>query len=434
MNEETMILAKRDFQEFRQWLLLNEDSLTWQGRYKKEFEDFWELFFVDGLTVHELMLKFDYAQKITQIGPLVSWFDWLRNKFLLFLFINKDLNLGELAQQTNMPHSNLGHILRSYLVECFPRFDDELSDLFQVAHVASQNINIRMSDVRSQLNISREIPGSHDDEIMPSMEVTLYEEWGILLARLRKDQRDPSGELKKLQGHFKLQRYLRFGREVFILIAVALVVTLGIKQFNVFYEQYLIEKISIYEPQFQWLDRSLIFKSSEEEVVADFSLEVEDLDDVVDVASSILLLDEEERFDPESEVILTSWDALPRDFNVANLEVSSFEELTSGGYRDTRFGRTKVFRVLMKSVDLFDVRDKLDHLLAHYSVTQADNVKPGQVVPGGLYYNLFVPIENLKEFLAQVMEVDDAILYESRTRAGSNPPGQNKVFIWVKSI
>jgi hypothetical protein len=433
MNEE-LVLNSSDFAHFRQWLRLNEDSLTWQGRYKAEFEEFWSLFFVDGISCAELVKKFDFAQGVTKIGPLVSWLEWLREKFLLFLFVQKNLSIREIAEQTSISPCSVGHTLRSYFVECFPRFDDELSDLFQVSHIASLNIDIKLSDVRNRLSITREILGSHDDEIMPSMEVTLYEEWGILLFRLRKDQFKPSIELAKLKKQFSLQNYLNFTKEIVILLIIALVATAGVKHFNKFYERFLVEKISIYEPQFQWLDRSLIFKGQEDALVAQFNLEVEDLDDVVDVASTMLFLDEEERFDPESEVVLTSWDALPRDFNVAQLEVSSFEELSSGGYRDTRFGRTKVFRVMMKSVDLLRARDNLNQLLAHYSVTQADNVRPGQLVPGGLYYNLFVPLENLKEFLAQVMEVDDAVLYESRTRAGSNPPGQNKVFIWVKSI
>ena len=88
----------------------------------------------------------------------------------------------------------------------------------------------------------------------------------------------------------------------------------------------------------------------------------------------------------------------------------------------------------MRSVDAFSSKERLDVLLKKYEVTRVDNVKPGKKVPGGMYYNLYVPREYLKEFMAQVMEFDDAVLYESRTRTGRNPPGKNKVFIWVKNI
>jgi len=88
---------------------------------------------------------------------------------------------------------------------------------------------------------------------------------------------------------------------------------------------------------------------------------------------------------------------------------------------------------MMTSVDLENSRKNLNNLLKKYNVQQADNVKPGTYVPGGVYYNLFVPREYLKEFLAQVMEVEESTLYESRTRR-SNPPGKNKVFIWIKNL
>merc|ERR1711991_98421 len=98
------------------------------------------------------------------------------------------------------------------------------------------------------------------------------------------------------------------------------------------------------------------------------------------------------------------------------------------------YGNTKVYRVMMKSVDTQKSKGNLEKLLTDYGVKQVDNVKPGQAVPGGFYYNLYVPRVRLKEFLAQVMDIDEAILYESRTRAKRNPPGQNKVFIWMKSL
>jgi hypothetical protein len=89
---------------------------------------------------------------------------------------------------------------------------------------------------------------------------------------------------------------------------------------------------------------------------------------------------------------------------------------------------------MMRSSDTRTARQELSDLLDRYNVTQVDNVKPGLAVPGGYYYNLYVPRTYLKEFMAQVQDVDKAIIYESRTRTRRNPPGKNKVFIWVKSI
>ena len=142
---------------------------------------------------------------------------------------------------------------------------------------------------------------------------------------------------------------------------------------------------------------------------------------------------EDERYDTESDVVLTSWDSLPKDFDVASLQQSEYEEMIKIGNRDTRFGNRKVYRIMMRSVDPNSSQEKLNLLLDKYGATQADNVKPGMYVPGGIYYNVFVPREFLKEFLAQVEEVDEAVLYETRTRR-KNPPGKNRVLIWVKAL
>ena len=122
-----------------------------------------------------------------------------------------------------------------------------------------------------------------------------------------------------------------------------------------------------------------------------------------------------------------------KDFTSADLEQSAYEEERKGGYRDTRFGNKIVYRVMMRSVDPSTSRGQVNELLAKYAVTQLGKVKPGTFVPGGVYYNLFVPTNYLKEFLAQVMDTGEAILYKSRTRS-RNPPGKNKVFIWIKTI
>ncbi len=430
-----LTLAQDDISKFRSWLCLNLDSVTWQGRFKAEFEEFWTLFFESEKNLADLIDRFEYAKILLKIGPLVSWFEWLKNKLIVYVFIHKGLTIGEISEQTKISPGEIGHLLRSFFIEYFPRFDDELSDLFQISNIASSNFTVNIESVCSAIPIQTELLGSYDDEIMPSMEVTLYEEWGIFLERLKKDQREPRLSSAFIKSRMTISYQWNFFRDVFVLLFIAAIAVFFIQKMNSIYEKFLVEKISIYEPQFQWLDRTLIFKSNEEPLMsAEFNLDVDDLSEVVDVAGNFGIVEDEERFDPESEVTLTSWDSLPRDFNTASLEVSSFEELASGGYRDTRFGNTKVYRVMMKSVDTNKVRDQLEVLLNNYRVTQADNVKPGLNVPGGVYYNLFVPLEHLKEFIAQVMEVDDAILYESRTRAGRNPVGMNKVFIWVKSI
>ena len=93
MNE--LILYHQDFGEFRTWLNLNLDGLTWQGRFKKEFESFWDSFFENEITLKKLMERFDYAYSQVRIGSLSSWFLWLKEKFInyIFLFKNQSIEL-----------------------------------------------------------------------------------------------------------------------------------------------------------------------------------------------------------------------------------------------------------------------------------------------------------------------------------------------------
>ena len=68
-------------------------------------------------------------------------------------------------------------------------------------------------------------------------------------------------------------------------------------------------------------------------------------------------------FETESEVILTSWDTLPRDFSTFDMELSGYEESEKGGFRDSRYGHKKVYRVMMKSADTLTTKNSLNKLI-----------------------------------------------------------------------
>lgn len=429
-------LLDKDFlAEFREWLELNLEGLTWQGRYRDEFEHFWEMFFVEGLSLEQMAERFVYASERVKIGPLSSWFQWLKEKFICFVYMKKDLSIGELADDLKMNPTIVAGVLRGFFIEGFPHLDEEFNEYFLIPHRSSENLNLRYSIIKKDYDLPPVVSRSLDDDIMPSMEVTLYEEWGELLEKSKKEIFHSKLNIKKIRRDASLGQQFKIMREFVVFIVIGFLIVSGIQVANKWYKAYLTDKISIYEPQFKWLNRTLTFKpSGDERATKGFTLDPKDIEQIDESEiEEDTAYREEERFDVESEVVLTSWDSLPKDFNVADLEESEFEEKRKGGYRDTRFGNKKVYRVMMKSVNSIDAKSKLNGLLTKYQVKQVDKVKPGKFVPGGVYYNLFVPRQYLKEFLAQVMDIDDSILYESRTR-GRNPPGQNKVFIWIKNI
>lgn len=87
----------------------------------------------------------------------------------------------------------------------------------------------------------------------------------------------------------------------------------------------------------------------------------------------------------------------------------------------------------MAAVDPNDLKTKIMPLMKEFGAAQLDNVKPGQEIPGGIYFNLIVPSRNLKDFMTKVSELNESTIFESRA-FNNDPVGKNRVFIWVKSI
>lgn len=424
--------TKEDFHQFREWIDLRLEDVTWQGRYLKDFEEFWVLFFEDGLTLTQITQRFNYAISKGTVGPLSAWFSWLKAKLICWTFIEKGGSLKDVSVMADQSVGSTANTLRNFFVDHYPHLEAELSSEFQVSSVISPGLNLTYQTLAHNYHFEHLDKGSLDDEIMISLEVTLYEEWREFLRKFRKEIGIKGFDIKRIRRISNLKGKSKLALEVLALLLICVGMVWAVKRINIEYAQTLLGKISVYEPQFQWLDKTMVFKEETgSEDFTNFELKETDLEQV-ESAKVVEVFDEDERFDVESEVVLTSWDSLPRDFSVADLETSSYEELLRRGYRESQYGNTKVYRVMMRSVDTFKTSQRLDGLLEKYQVTQVDNVKPGLAVPGGMYYNLYVPREFLKEFLSQVTDVDETTLYESQTRARSNPPGKNKVFIWVK--
>ena len=436
MKPNITIFNNSDFADFKEWVNLDLDAVTWQRKHEKEFEEFWALFFVDGLSLQQVLERFQYATTYAKIGPLISWFNWLKEKFIVYAFIYKNLSLYDLGYDTNIPISEVANILRLFFLTKFPHLDEYLNNAFQIGNILGENLHLTFEQFSKKIKLTKDFLGSHEDEVMPSMEVTLYADWNKFIQKMKKNFYHPHFNIDRIRKNTSLSKQLTFFRDLFLLLLAGILLIYGIRFVNLWYENYIADKISIYEPQFKWLDKTLRFKPTEEvtDKVAKIDLDEldtssrpsEDLDIERDVQHSL-------EFITESEVMLTSWDSLPKNFDVTELEQSEYEESRKGDYRDTRFGNRTVYRVMLSSDNPNKSKNAVNELIGKYGITQVDNVKPGTLVPGGLYYNLYVPRQYLKEFLAQVVESDSGFLYESRTR-GSNPPGVNKVFIWIKTL
>ncbi len=436
---EKINLTDGDFYQFKQWLCLNYKSLTWQGQYEKDFDEFWEVLFKDDLKLHDLSDRFNYLLKRTNVGPLVSWITWLRDRFLCFVFINKGLTIKRLSKESLLEEKVIGIILRDFFTQKFPEKSRYFENSLIVPNKLSKNREMTFHNISKKLDEDFQLTGSDEDEIMKGMEVTLYENWKKLNHQMKKDFTLKNKSLSKLKNRDDLMKLLEKFSKAVAVCCFSFFLVWAIEYLNSRYEKLLSEEVSIYEPQFRWEDQGLRFVEADKSLTENqnnFALDIEDIENVDDSENFLgESLEDTEREGVESEVILASVEGLPKDFDVADIEKSEYEENTGRlGYRDSRYGNTKVYRVMMKSSDTNSSRKKLADLIEKYKVTQVDNVKPGLSVPGGFYYNLYVPRNVLKEFMTKVQEVEASVIYESRTRTRRNPKGKNKVFIWVKSI
>lgn len=428
-------LSSENILQFREWLNLNLDGLTWQGRFKKEFEAFWTTFFEPDLCIETYLNRFSYCQHEVKIGSLSSWFLWLRDKFLNFLFIHLNMSVAEISECSKLPLPQVATILRNFLVDVFPHLDVQVSHFLLIGNIANPNTNLKFNDLKQKLPIYTPVAGSMEEEIMPSMEVTLFNEWSPFLREMTSNFQKQQYDIKKIKTKLSFMSQIKIIQQVLMLLFVFGVSIYSIRSVNVWYEKYLANKVSIYEPNFTWIDRNLLFKSSEKNNQTEFKLNYNEIKDLTK-GDQVEELFDPESYSEESEVTLTSLDSIPKDLDDADLKTSEFQEKSAGanGYRETSAGNVKVYRLMMTSTNTIVTKSKFDQLIKQFEVTQVDNVKPGTDVPGGVYYNIYVPKKNLKDFIGEVMKSESGKLFENTASVSKIPAGKTRVFIWVKKI
>ena len=336
-----------------------------------------------------------------------------------------------MSKETGIPVPKLALILRNFFLESFPYLDEYFNSIFHMGNMASENLNLSFKKIAEEKKILVDFYRPSEDDVLSGLEVTLFEEWPVFIKKLKKHLHVSNPRFNKFNPRQIFISSLKHMMEVAVILLLGWGIIIGTKNFNKWYEKILIGKIELFSPKKNWESKKSIPKKMNLKELADLRASAKKFEEIQNekVTGSIV----EEEFETESEVILTSWKALPKDFNIAELEQSEYEEFFKRGIRDNRYGNRKIFRVMMESIHPERVKQKLDDLIANFKAEQVDNVRPGKSVPGGLYYNIFVPQKYLKEFLARVMETEEATLYETRTRI-RNPPGKNRVFIWIKIL
>ncbi len=433
-----MIVYKNDFEEFKKWLDLDINSIAWGGKYSDSFSEFWESFFKEDINPKELGERFDYAKRIAKSGPLISWLTWLFEKFITYIFITKNYSVREISLNFDLPERYIATLLRDHLIKVYPAYEDLINEKFQISNVSSENLFITFSEIETLVGGLAKEKGTFEDDILAHMEVTLYPDWSNLVKELRKDILLLKVDFENFQKRAAFKKQIRFLQEVIILLLILSVVVFALKNTNKWYEDYLVNKITLFEPNFFWLDKSLTYQEQDLLAQQSINLSNKELDELEKIEAQQVFDDGklESRYDPESDVVvLDSVENVPKSFGEAETEQSEYEENKKGGYRDSSYSvsNKKAYRILMASVEPSVIKSKILPLMERYKISQVDNVKPGTQIPGGLYFNLNVPSRFLKEFMTKVSTFSEATIFESRSQGGDEA-GKNRVFIWIKGI
>ena len=434
---KAITFSKQDFSQFYQWLDLDEEGITWQGKYHDDFHNFWNVFFLSDISLEQIISRFAYVCDKVKIGPLNTWFKWLESRFIIYCFIYKKMSIEEISDQSGIYPSKVAFLIRDFYVVHFPLMMDQLNDYFELGKISDPSFTMNIDILKEKLQLKEEVAGSEQGETMAALEVTLYPEWQKLLQKMQSDFLHKRIDVRKIGQRASLYAYIKFLREVFILLSAATLIIFALRWANEFYDDYLAKKIKILEPKFSWLNKDLSFKDETLEQIKRTEIihELSELERIMSKEQENRIV-KEERFETESDVVISSADEISSRLDFGDLEQSQYEESRKGvgfNFRSYRFGHNRVYRIIAQSVRPDLAKKNLAVLLEKYNATQADKVRPGTEVPGGLYYNLYVPHQYLQEFIAQVTEENESTLYETKTR-GRNPPGKNRVFIFIKSI
>lgn len=433
-----MKLQQTDFDQFKTWLDLDINSIAWEGRYADSFSGFWTSFFKDDIGPRELGERFDYAKKIAKSGPLISWLSWLYEKFIVYCFIHRGLSVREISLLFDVQERFVATLLRDHFIKVSPVHEDFINEKFQISNVHSENLFLKYSDIESYLGDEPRKKGTFDDDILANMEVTLYPDWPNLVKELRKDILSLKMDFETLKRRASFKKQVKFIQEVILLLLILSLVVFALKNTNKWYEEYLVNKITLFEPNFFWLDKTLSYQEQDLLAKQQIDLSNKELEELERLEAQSLFTEvrSETRYDPESDVVvLDSVEDVPKTFSEAETEQSQFEENKKGGYRDSSYASSnkKAYRILMASVDPATIREQILPLMEKFGISQVDNVKPGTQIPGGLYFNLRVPSKNLKDFMTKVSTFAEATIFESRSQGG-DVAGKNRVFIWIKGI
>ena len=253
-------VLESDIEFFKNWVELDFETMSWEGRYLDEFNLFWKLPFKSGTNYSDQFEKLTLLTKRLKSGPLISWFKWIKEHFICYLFVYKEKNVEDLKLISSLRYADVSLILRDFFLERHPHLEDQINNCFQINSITSPNIKIDYLQVKEKLSLSEEEKGVVGDEVLSNLEITLYPDWTETLNYLNSEDKITELSVEDFTKKASFKKQIKFFQELMILFIIGGFIIAGIKFGNKYYEEYLEKKISLYVPSFFELQKNLTFK------------------------------------------------------------------------------------------------------------------------------------------------------------------------------
>ena len=370
-----------------------------------EFGKFWNLAFETSDDPREVIEFLNTTEKYVKEGPVKKWLAWLRCKFIFFIWSDSKLNLKDLRMVLKLDDES---------------FDNHL--FFLASEIGYSNgffLKEKIDRDNVQFEEFKYFFGENifGRERLANLELGLFPSWKEYLL-------DVEGGLKirfENKSRHMFKYFLGYFSSVVIGILIIFIFIFTSSQ----EASRVLKRLTISIPSFEKIDALNTFESIkpsptsmvQERVSFDDNFEAEDSPD---------------RFDTETEIEYLDYEKIKSRFASLAREQTEFEEETDGAFRETRYGYSTVYRLMIETADSYSFLNAFSKLKDKFDFQKAGDVEPGLFIPGGNYFNLLVPTSKFADILKELQSFNPMI-YASRSRE-KRVPGKTKMFIFVNKL
>lgn len=398
-----------------------------------------EVYFPSDATWQDTAKKLSYYKNQQTVTYSRDWLDHLLSFYHFYLFMECNVSLHALLETKMISPSEFLLYVRKQILAAFPDKETEADHIFAPMMRRLETEDLDGEQLAAMLSIKL-----NDENLMKVYKNCLPELEPRSVIKFSESIRSTMNKEKlsfQQKYHWKNwslggSYWKKFLFQIILLSIVAVFLFWGIKIINQYYEKIIIEKITLLEPNFLWLDTKLTFKSDTDVPQKAVKLTSTQIDDLEKLERVEQLKSQSTEFLPESDILDTSvaiggWGS---ELGLGRSESEDTDAESIGNeYRDIYDGYSRSYRLMLNSVDLFEMRQKVIGLFRRYQVKEASISMVGKESLDGVYFNVFVAANQIQDFIQEIGSIETTNTYISKTTYRP-PKGYERVFIWVKKI